>query len=320
MEYLMEIQNASKRYGKHGLSRQLEHNFAVRDVSLQIPAGASMGLIGESGSGKSTLGRMMAGLETPTSGDVFYAGCRVSALSFNKMRPYRRNIQMIFQNSSGMFDPTYTVGHGIDELIRNNERCDAKERERRKAEILVRVGLEPFHAERKSHEMSGGQRQRVNIARALVLRPKFVVCDEPVSSLDYSLRKQILTLLNDLRSEFGLTYLFITHDLNCVPYVCDRVVIMYCGRVMEQFELDKVSLEDAVHPYTMLLLSSMPVKNPAARRQKQPHNKLELEPQSESQEGCPFHPRCGHKTARCKKEEPQLRNIGNSHMASCHCL
>jgi peptide/nickel transport system ATP-binding protein len=219
-----------------------------------------------------------------------------------------------------MFDPTYTVEYGINEVIRNNERCSPKERERRTAEILEHVGLELSHAQRKSHEMSGGQRQRANIARALVLRPKFVVCDEPVSSLDYSLRKQILTLLNDLRSHFGLTYLFITHDLNCVPYVCDRIAIMYCGRIMEQFDLHRVSLKDAVHPYTMLLLSSMPVKNPAERQQKQAYNKLELELTRESQQGCRFYPRCGHKTLRCAKEEPQLRNIGNSHMTSCHCL
>ena len=215
MEVLAETQNIRKSYEKQNLfTKKREQVSAVNGVSLKIQKGCSVGLIGESGSGKSTLGRMMAGLETPTEGQALFRGRQISNISLRKMRPLRRNIQMIFQNSSSVFDTSYTIGESIAEVIENSERVSKKECLEKIETILEQVGLDALYAQRYPKELSGGQRQRANIARALVLHPEFVVCDEPVSSLDYSLRKQILTLLNDLRNKFGLTYLFITHVLS----------------------------------------------------------------------------------------------------------
>jgi peptide/nickel transport system ATP-binding protein len=319
---LMEVMNVSKIYGKKGLFTKTGGNTsAVSNVSLRIRQGVSLGLIGESGSGKSTLGRMLAGLEKPTAGQILYRGREISSLSLREMRPYRRNIQMIFQNSGGVFDPAYTIGYSIGELVRNNKRLGIQADTARVGEVLEQVGLSSSFLERKSRELSGGQQQRANIARALVLNPEFVVCDEPVSSLDYSLRKQILSLLNDIRRRFGFTYLFITHDLRCVPYVCDSVAIMYAGRILEQFSLDTHSMDDAVHPYTHLLLRSIPVRDPSERTKRGEFNEAEdfvLMPGS--RQCCRFYPRCKRRIVRCEGEAPPLVNIGSGHAAACHCL
>jgi peptide/nickel transport system ATP-binding protein len=319
---LMEAINVSKIYGKKELFTKTKDNTsAVNNVSLRIRQGASLGLIGESGSGKSTLGRMLTGLEKPTAGQIFYRGREISSLSLRRMRPYRRNIQMIFQNSGGVFDPTYTIGYSIGELIRNNKRMGIRAEAARVDEVLEQAGLSPSFSERKSRELSGGQRQRANIARALVLNPEFVVCDEPVSSLDYSLRKQILSLLNDIRRRFGFTYLFITHDLRCVPYVCDSVAIMYAGRILEQFSLDTRSMDDAVHPYTHLLLRSIPARNPSERTKHGAFNEAEdFVLMSDSRQCCRFYPRCERRILRCEGETPSLVDIGSGHTAACHCL
>ncbi len=320
MEILAETRNLYKCYYKQSLLGKSGQVSAVSNVSLKIPAGGSVGLVGESGCGKSTLGRMMVGLETPTEGQVLYRGRQISGLSLSEMRPLRKDIQMIFQNSTGIFDLSYTIGESIAEVIKNNERVSADSCSCRVREILEQVGLDASYAGRYSKELSGGERQRANIARALVLHPEFVVCDEPVSSLDYSLRKQILTLLNDLRNQLGTTYLFITHDLYSIPYVCNSMVILYAGRVMEQIDLNKKSLEEALHPYTRLLLASVPAKEPAGRKQSAIENTLDMAFSliTASQDGCCFYPRCGCCTEQCRNEAPLLRKVGDGHFVACH--
>jgi peptide/nickel transport system ATP-binding protein len=319
VEYLVETKKLRKWFaGGAVFASRRPPVSAVYNMSLSLPGGSALALIGESGSGKSTLGRMMAGLETPSEGQVFYRNRELSALSLRALRPYRRHLQMIFQNSADVFDPAYTIGQSIGELLMNNEGLKARETLPRVYDVLEQVGLDRSFADRMSYEVSGGQRQRANIARALALRPEFVVCDEPVSSLDYSLRKQILSLLNDLRQKYGLTYLFITHDLNSVPYVCDGVAIMYGGKLMERFDLDSCPLEAAAHPYTRLLLASAPARRPSERRE------IPAEPQQEhtlipdSRPCCRFYPRCKDSTPRCSREEPPLRSIGNRHWVACH--
>jgi peptide/nickel transport system ATP-binding protein len=317
--YLAETKNIRKWFVKPGLfSSPAPQVSAVYNVSLQIPRGTSLGLIGESGSGKSTLGRMMAGLETPSEGQILYRNTEISSLSLRAMRPYRRHIQMIFQNSADVFDPAYNIGQSIGEVAMNSERISARESATRVHAILEQVGLDRSFAERMSSEISGGQRQRANIARALVARPEFVVCDEPVSSLDYSLRKQILTLLNTLRKKYGLTYLFITHDLQCVPYVCDGLAIMYAGKIMERFDLDSRPLRSAAHPYTRLLLASVPVKTPSKRRKIYAEDYQEYTLIPDSRACCRFYNRCENSSPRCSEEEPLLRNIGDRHWVACH--
>jgi peptide/nickel transport system ATP-binding protein len=320
VEYLAETKNVRKWFVKGGFFASRRPLIsAVYDVSLRIPRGGSLGLIGESGSGKSTLARMMAALEVPSEGQVFYRNTDFSSLSLRALRPYRRHIQMIFQNSADVFDPAYTIGQSIGELVMNNEGLSARESVPRIYDMLEQVGLDKSFADRMSHEISGGQRQRANIARALVVRPEFVLCDEPVSSLDYSLRKQILTLLNALRNKHNLTYLFITHDLYCVPYVCDGVAIMYGGKLMERFDLDACPLDDAVHPYTRLLLASAPAKRPSERRNFPVENQQEYTLIPDARSCCRFYSRCENASPRCSREEPPMRDVGKSHWAACHC-
>jgi peptide/nickel transport system ATP-binding protein len=261
---------------------------------------------------------MLAGLEKPTDGQILFKKQSVSTLSLNKMRPLRRNIQMIFQNSGSVFDPSYTIGQSIAEVIHNCEHLTKRECHERVNDILERVGLDPSYASRSPMELSGGQIQRANIARALVLNPEFVICDEPVSSLDYSLRKQILTLLNDLRNQFNLTYLFITHDLHCVPYVCDVLVILYAGKVMEQIDLNQHSIEDILHPYTRLLLSSIPVKEPALRKKTILKGMPELFKIPDTRSCCRFFPRCPFCTELCENTNPSLKEVDQNHFIACH--
>jgi peptide/nickel transport system ATP-binding protein len=321
METLAETLNIRKSYEKQNLfTRKREQASAVNGVSLKIQKGRSVGLIGESGSGKSTLGRMMAGLETPTEGQVLFRGQQISNIPLRKMRPLRRDIQMIFQNSSSVFDTSYTVGESIAEVIKNSEKISKKECLEKIETILEQVGLDALYARRNPKELSGGQRQRANIARALVLHPEFVVCDEPVSSLDYSLRKQILTLLNDLRNKFGLTYLFITHDLNCVPYVCDILAIMYAGKIVEQIDLKKNSMQNVLHPYTNLMLSCIPAKVPAERKKCKTESIIDTTVLPDSKHCCQFFPRCPYCMERCMKEEPLLKEVASSHFVACHIV
>ena len=260
MSTLLKTEHLKKYYGKKKIVK------AVDDVSLEIHAGSSMALIGESGSGKTTFGKLIAGLEKPTDGKVWFQGQEMQDLSEKQFRPYRKNLQMVFQSSSGVFDPGYTIGENILEILKLHEKLQEGEYEERVKEALIQTGLDPDIRNRYVGQISGGQCQRANIARALVLRPELVICDEPVSSLDYSIRKQILHLLNELQEKYEMTYLLITHDLSNVPYLCKEVAIMYQGRVVEFIDHTDSLKETAVHPYTKDLFDSIPVKEPKMRR------------------------------------------------------
>lgn len=316
---LIETRHIRKRFGRQNKRESRNDGIsAVNDVSLTIEAGSSVALVGESGSGKSTLGRMMSGLERPTEGQTLFRGTDISSLSLKEMQPYRKQIQMIFQNSAGVFDPAYTIGQSIAEVLRNNGKAASKGCAEQVADILSRVGLEKSHGNRYGRELSGGQRQRANIARALVLRPEFVVCDEPVSSLDYSLRKQILNLLNELREAFGLTYLFITHDLHCVPYVCDHMAIMYAGQIVETLDLRHISMPQVAHSYSRLLLASLPVTNPRLRRKRTAEAGDGLPLVTDTQQCCRFYARCQHTREQCRTQTPLLHKIASGHYIACH--
>jgi len=309
---LIEAKNLSKCYNLKA-KRKI---YAVNHVDLSIRKGEILGLVGESGCGKSTLGKLLLKLERATSGSITFKGEDISHLSFDEMRPLRRNMQMIFQNSANVFNPYFTVRQIIMEPLNNYVRESAKDKEIKIIEILECVGLSEDYLSRYGSELSGGQRQRVGIARALVLKPEFVVCDEPVSSVDYAIRNHILNLLVELKEQLGLTYLFISHALSVVNKICDRVVVMYLGNILEI--LPSVN-QNVIHPYTQALLAATLDVNPRNREKK----KVLLRENEESsipRQGCVFQNRCLYKEEICGKEKPRLERIDNSsdHFVACH--
>lgn len=293
---------------------------AVDGVSLTVRRGEALGLVGESGSGKSTLARTVIRLETPTSGRVIFDGTDISTLSSRALRPFRQRVQMIFQDPYASLNPRMRVGDIVGEPLIVHERM-GRAAARRQAEILLeRVGLPQGSAKKYPHEFSGGQRQRVGIARALVVRPDLIVADEPVSALDVSIRAQLLNLLKDLQHEFNLSYLFISHDLGVVRYVCDRVAVMYLGQVVEEGICEAV-FTNPKHPYTQALISAIPVPDPSIERLREPpliddEMPSPIDPPS----GCRFHTRCPHAQERCREHEPRAVQVGPDHLASCLLL
>ena len=245
-------------------------------------------------------------------------GQEMQDLSEKQFRPYRKNLQMVFQSSSGVFDPGYTIGENILEILKLHEKLQEGEYEERVKEALIQTGLDPDIRNRYVGQISGGQCQRANIARALVLRPELVICDEPVSSLDYSIRKQILHLLNELQEKYEMTYLLITHDLSNVPYLCKEVAIMYQGRVVEFIDHTDSLKETAVHPYTKDLFDSIPVKEPKMRRIGSQEKKIFSDTIPE--QGCPYQNRCRRCTNICREHIPELTEIETGHFAACHML
>ncbi len=289
---------------------------AVDSVSLFVRHGETLGLVGESGCGKSTLARMAVRLLPPSSGDILFDG--ESVLSKEKGRDnawYARRLQMVFQDPFSSLNPRLRIGSSIGEPLLA-QGIASEERRERVGEILRRVGLQPEHAGRYPHEFSGGQRQRIAIARALVTRPDLVVCDEAVSALDASVQAQVLNLLKEVQADFGLAYLFISHDLSVVGYMSDRVAVMYLGRIVEQADR-RTLFGAAAHPYTQALLAAAPVHDPEKRR-----NRISLSGELPSPfsppSGCAFHPRCPRATPRCREEAPELRGIGERHWVRCH--
>lgn len=289
---------------------------AVDDVSLSVRRGETLGLVGESGCGKSTLARMAVRLLPPTSGEILFDGEPVSpGVPGRDDTWYSRRLQMVFQDPFSSLNPRLRIGTSIAEpLMAIGTPQD--ERKERVGEILRRVGLQPEHAGRYPHEFSGGQRQRVAIARALVTRPELVVCDEAVSALDASVQAQVLNLLKEVQADFGLTYLFISHDLSVVGYMSDRVAVMYLGRIVEQADRDTL-FGSAVHPYTKALLAAAPVHDPTDRRIRA-FLPGELPSPFSPPAGCAFHPRCPQVMPRCREEAPELREIAPEHLARCH--
>jgi oligopeptide transport system ATP-binding protein len=291
---------------------------AVDGVSFAIQRGETFGLVGESGCGKTTIGRCLLKLEEPTSGQVLFDGHDVAALGRQATARFRRRVQAVFQDPFSSLNPRMTVAEIIGEpLLVHGLEPGRAGRLARVRELLEVCGLPRRLADRYPHEMSGGQRQRVGIARALALKPDFIVCDEAVSALDVSIQAQIVRLLEDLRGEFGLTYLFIAHDLSVVRHICHRVAVMYLGHIVEIGDSDSL-FDDPQHPYTRALLAAVPVPDPEIERQRR-HRVVEGEIPSPMNppNGCVFHPRCPLADESCRRLVPQLRDLGHGHFAAC---
>ncbi len=314
---LLEVKELKKYYPVMGglFSRHFGDIKAVDGVSFYIEEGEALGLVGESGFGKSTLGRTILRLEEPTEGEIIYRGTDITRLDRTGLRELRREMQMIFQDPQSFLDPRMTAGQSIGEALLIHGVKDDKEREQRVNEILERVGLEEQHALRYPHEFSSGQRQRIGIGRALILNPKLIIADEPVSALDASIQAQILNLMLDLREEFGLAYLFIAHDLSVIRHFSHRVAVMYLGKIVELANTNEI-FQQALHPYTEALLSAIPgVKQQKRKRILLPGSvPSPLNPPS----GCRFHTRCHRVLAVCPRKEPVLKDIGGGHLVACH--
>jgi oligopeptide transport system ATP-binding protein len=291
---------------------------AIDGIDFTVHRGETLGLVGESGCGKTTTGRCILRLERPTSGEILYDGVDIAQMERKELLALRRRIQVIFQDPYSSLNPRMKVGDIISEPIKvHGIEANATKRAARVRELLSVCGLNPRFADRYPHEMSGGQRQRVGIARALALEPEFIVCDEAVSALDVSIQAQVVNLLEDLREQFGLTYLFIAHDLSVVRHLCQRVAVMYLGRIVELADSDEL-FGNPLHPYTQALLAAVPVPDPSveAHRRFRPVQG-EVPSPINPPSGCVFHPRCPIAVARCKQARPELREVRPGHFAAC---
>jgi oligopeptide/dipeptide ABC transporter ATP-binding protein len=300
------------------IQREVARVHAVDDVSLEVQRGETIGLVGESGCGKSTFGRSIVRLFPLTDGRIIFDGQDISKLSRRNLRPVRRELQIIFQDPYASLNPRKRVGQIVGAPLAIHGIGDRKERKRQVQELLEKVGLSPEHYNRYPHEFSGGQRQRIGVARALALRPKLVIADEPVSALDVSIQAQVINLLADLQDEFDLTYVFIAHDLGVVRHVSDRIAVMYLGKIVELSPAEEL-YERPIMPYTEALLSAVPIPDP---RESEARERIVLEGDVPSPinppSGCRFHPRCRYATDICTKLEPPLVDYGNGHLAACH--
>jgi len=289
---------------------------AVDDISFDIYEGETLGLVGESGCGKSTAALTMFRLEEPTSGEIIYQGENIARISKKKMRDYRKDLQMIFQDPYSSLNPRMKIKNIIAEGLVVHNLLDNKKRMKKVGEVLERVGISANSMDRFPHEFSGGQRQRIGIARALALDPKIIICDEAVSALDVSIRSQIINLFKELQKEFNLTYLFIAHDLSVIKFVSDRVAVMYLGKMVEIAPTKKF-FQKTMHPYAQALVSAVPVPNPDYKR----HRILlpgDVPSPVDPPKGCHFHPRCPKVMEICSKAEPEFIEIEEGHFVACH--
>ena len=320
-EVLLEVKNLTKHFPiTRGIVFQkvVGLNKAVDDVSFEIQRGETLGLVGESGCGKSTLGRTVLRLLEATAGEVWFEGRNILELNNHEMRELRRDMQIIFQDPYASLNPRMTVGDIIGEPLLIHNLATGKALEQRVKELLSVVGLSGQHARRYPHEFSGGQRQRIGVARALAVNPKIIVCDEPVSALDVSIQAQVINLLQDLQKEFGLTYLFIAHDLAVVKHISDRVAVMYLGQLVELTTKGEL-YDNPLHPYTKALLSAIPIPDPEKKRER-----ILLEGDVPSPinppPGCHFHTRCRYAIPECSEMVPEWREVKPGHFVACHLV
>ncbi|GAA4706043.1 dipeptide ABC transporter ATP-binding protein [Brevibacillus fulvus] len=315
---LLTVKNLKKYYPITGgvLGKEVGQVKAVDDVTFSIRRGETFGLVGESGSGKSTTGRSLLRLIEPTSGEVWFDGKQVTSLKKDELRPLRRDMQIVFQDPFASLNPRHTVAKILEEPLQVHNIGTPAERRKKVEQMLEIVGLNSYHAQRYPHQFSGGQRQRIGIARALMLNPKLIVADEPVSALDVSIQSQVLNLMQDLQRDFGLTYLFIAHDLSVVRHISDRVGVMYLGRLVELAPSEQL-YEKPLHPYTQALLSAVPDPDPDNRRERI-ILQGELPSPANPPSGCTFHTRCPHAMDICRTVRPEFRDIGGDHFTACH--
>lgn len=320
---LIRVENLTKHFPiTRGviIQREIGAVQAVDNISFEIYEGETLGLVGESGCGKSTTGRTILQLHRATSGKVFYGDVDLTETTDDKMRAYRRDLQIIFQDPYASLNPRMTVGSIIAEPLEVHGIGTKKERRERVKELLALVGLNPYFINRYPHEFSGGQRQRIGVARALALNPKFIVCDEPIAALDVSIQAQVVNLLEELQEQFGLTYLFIAHDLSMVRHIADRTAVMYLGKIVELAKREDL-YGKPLHPYSQALLSAVPIPDPVKERvRKRIILEGDVPSPSNPPTGCRFHPRCPIAEDICKEKEPEWREAYKEHWVACHLV
>ncbi|MBG9789076.1 ABC transporter ATP-binding protein [Brevibacillus laterosporus] len=318
VEDLLVVNRLKKYYPITGgvFAKEIGAVKAVDDVSFHVKRGETLGLVGESGCGKSTTGRSILRLIEPTSGEVLFEGKDVARMKREEVREIRKDMQIIFQDPFASLNPRHTVGKILEEPLIVHGVNSLKERSKRVHELLEVVGLSTYHAGRYPHQFSGGQRQRIGIARALILNPKLIVADEPVSALDVSVQSQVLNLMQDLQKEYNLTYLFIAHDLSVVRHISDRVGVMYLGRIAEIADKDEL-YANPHHPYTKALLSAVPVADPD-KKQERIILQGDLPSPTNPPSGCTFHTRCPHVMDVCREKRPEMLKLREDHLVACH--
>lgn len=316
-EDLVEVEHLVKYFPVRAGLMQRVVNWvkAVDDVSFTVKKGETLGMVGESGCGKTTIGRSMLRLVEPTSGSVHYDNKDVLKLRGSELKDVRRHMQIIFQDPYASLDPRVPIGESVMEGLHIHKIGTRQERYDLMIDTLKKVGLEDYHARRYPHEFSGGQRQRIGIARALALRPNFIICDEPVSALDVSIQSQVLNILKDLQKEFGLTYLFIAHNLSVVEHISDRVAVMYLGKMVELASREDL-FKEPLHPYTKALMTAIPIPDPRLNRKREVL-KGDVPSPLNPPKGCRFHPRCPIAEKICSEQEPEFREAAPMHWVAC---